>query len=105
MEESFLDNICLDREMEEGFLDDICLLASHMYEETQRDFLDDDFLLVAVGFNKKRRVLPIYSVELKQSLRFANLKAKVLYHQQQGNLQNGPQPFGKIQTGRRIDQN
>ena len=43
MEESFLDNICLDREMEEGFLDDICLLASHMYEETQRDFLDDDF--------------------------------------------------------------
>ena len=32
-------------------------------------------LLVAVGFNKKRRVLPIYSVEPKQSLRFANLKA------------------------------
>ena len=43
MEEGFLDDICLDREMKEGFLDDICLLASQMYEETQRNFLDDDF--------------------------------------------------------------
>ena len=56
--------------MEEGFLDDICLLASQMYEETQRDFLDDDFTS-SDGFQQEPARIA-NSVEPKQSLRFAN---------------------------------